>query len=142
MAEIVLHRADGTTLRASYRVGPALIGRSPTAPLRILDEFISRTHCEIGVREGQAVLRDLNSHNGTFVNDEQVQERTVVNGDRIRLGQTELTVEIAQPPRTPGSPAASGDFDVVLRVTPKQPPPASPGETVRITFPPIIPGKT
>ena len=43
-------------------------------------------------------LRDLNSSNGTFVNDKRVQSETeVVDGDRIVLGETEMRFHAAAP---------------------------------------------
>jgi len=70
-----------------------LIGRDPDAEVRVLDQGVSRRHAEI-VRIGELyILRDCGSRNGTFVNDEQVQERVLREGDKIRVGGSVLVFE-------------------------------------------------
>ena len=64
------------------------IGRRVTSDLHLPSGEVSRDHAEI-VREGTTyVLRDRVSRYGTFVNGDEVKERTLVHGDRIRLGRT------------------------------------------------------
>jgi hypothetical protein len=54
------------------------------------DERASRYHAEIR-REGSGyVLRDLNSKNGTMVNGQRISRHTLADGDRIRIGGSEL----------------------------------------------------
>jgi len=135
MGELTLQRADGTTVSASLAGGPVLVGRGAAAPIRILDEFISRAHCEVVIQEARVVLRDLNSHNGTLVNGQRVQEAALASGDRLQLGLTQLSVQISERPAAPGQ-SASRDLNVVLRVQPTAAPQPNPAETVRISLPP------
>ncbi len=64
------------------------IGRRETNDLRLAGSEVSRDHAEIAVQDNHFVLRDRNSRYGTYVNGEQVTERTLAHGDRIRLGRT------------------------------------------------------
>jgi len=62
-------------------------GRESECDWQIKDAAVSRRHCRIA-REGETefTLEDLNSHNGTFVNDLPVVRRRLEHGDRIRIG--------------------------------------------------------
>ena len=64
---------------------------------------VSRRHCCITVQEGQIVLTDLNSTNGSFVEEEQVTTVSLQPGQHLRLGDAELLLEPASeselPPR-------------------------------------------
>lgn len=66
------------------------IGRQPGANLVIYHNSISRRHAEITYANGQYVLRDLGSKNGTFVNDTRLEPgstRILTMGDRLRFGK-------------------------------------------------------
>jgi sigma-B regulation protein RsbU (phosphoserine phosphatase) len=64
------------------------IGRRETNDLRLAGSEVSRDHAEIDAQDNQFLIRDRNSRYGTYVNGEQVTERALVHGDRIRLGRT------------------------------------------------------
>jgi phosphoserine phosphatase RsbU/P len=64
------------------------IGRRETNDLRLAGSEVSRDHAAIAVENNKFVLRDRSSRYGTYVNGEQVTERTLVHGDRIRLGRS------------------------------------------------------
>jgi len=72
--------------------GPAVIGRSPTADLHVRDQWVSRRQCAIQFEGDQFSIRDLESRHGTFVNNEKVSRQELNNGDRIRIGLTQLVV--------------------------------------------------
>jgi len=76
--------------------GPSfLIGRAEQCQLRPNSDQIAREHCQIEIEQGRAVIRDLNSKTGTFINDEKVSgERELRNGDRLRVGQLEFEVQL------------------------------------------------
>jgi hypothetical protein len=61
------------------------LGRSRDCDLLIQDVESSRLHAEVLRRGDEYVLRDLESSNGTFVNDVAVEEHTLRHGDRIRV---------------------------------------------------------
>ncbi len=67
------------------------IGRAPTNQIVIKDERCSRCHAEMFMSEGQWVLRDLDSRNGTAVGGELTQGDKVLSpGDVIRIGSSQL----------------------------------------------------
>jgi Nif-specific regulatory protein len=64
------------------------VGRAPYNWLTIKSATISRQHFFFELTEGGWKLTDLDSHNGTFVNDTPVRERLLVNGDHLRAGDS------------------------------------------------------
>src|SRR5919107_3234904 len=92
------------------------IGRRETNDLRLAGSEVSRDHAEIALQDSHFVLRDRNSRYGTYVNGEQVAERTLAHGDRIRLGRTggaEMVFLIdatEAPPIEKSTTTAIGDF--------------------------------
>jgi signal transduction histidine kinase len=74
----------------------ALIGRESRA-LPMSDNTVSRRHCELVPHDGQWILKDLGSSNGTYVNGLRVDNTYALKlGDQIRVGKT-LLVFGAQP---------------------------------------------
>jgi sigma-B regulation protein RsbU (phosphoserine phosphatase) len=90
MSEARLHVSDSQGRRVVVLDRPLfLIGRRTAADLQIVSTDVSREHAEIAQEEGRFLLRDRGSRYGTFVNGEQVTERVLEHGDRIRLGRTD-----------------------------------------------------
>ena len=70
------------------REGANLIGRAPGVTVRIDSIWVSRHHARVEVELEDAVIEDLGSRNGTFVNGERVEEpATLISGDIISLGK-------------------------------------------------------
>jgi len=69
------------------------IGRSPTNNIFIRDKNVSRVQCEIVVADGVVRLTDLQSTNGTFVNDVRTTEIILKVKDEVRVGTTLLQLE-------------------------------------------------
>ena len=67
------------------------IGRAPTNQVVIKDERCSRCHAEVFLSEGQWMLRDLESRNGTNIAGAPVRgDYPLEPGDVIRIGQSHL----------------------------------------------------
>ena len=67
------------------------IGRSPNCIMVLEDEYVSGQHAMLSPQDGEWVIEDLGSRNGTFVDDERITQPTVVHpGTTIRIGQTTL----------------------------------------------------
>ncbi|MCG5052390.1 MAG: diguanylate cyclase [Myxococcales bacterium] len=65
-----------------------VLGRSSKCDIQIDQESVSRAHSKI-MNQGKTIrIRDLGSTNGTYVNDEQIEERTLTDGDLIKIGRT------------------------------------------------------
>ncbi len=91
------------------------IGRRETNDLRLAGSEVSRDHAEIALQDNHFVVRDRNSRSGTYVNGEQVAERTLAHGDRIRLGRSggaEMVFILADspPPVERATTTAIGDL--------------------------------
>jgi phosphoserine phosphatase RsbU/P len=91
------------------------IGRRETNDLRLAGSEVSRDHAEIAVQDNRFVLKDRNSRYGTYVNGEQVSERALAHGDRIRLGRSggaEMVFLLADsaPPVERATTTAVGDL--------------------------------
>ncbi len=66
------------------------IGRGGQNEIRILDTEVSRRHALVQFREGDWILTDLKSSNGTFLNGRPVQRSVLRAGDQIQIGRTIL----------------------------------------------------
>jgi succinoglycan biosynthesis transport protein ExoP len=66
------------------------IGRQAPSDWQLRDDTISRQQCVLRRQNGRYLLIDFQSHNGSFVNGALVRQITLQNGDKIRLGRTEL----------------------------------------------------
>jgi Nif-specific regulatory protein len=69
---------------------PLVIGRETSADLPIADASVSRRHSKIEKKDDGFVITDLESLNGTFVNDVPVRSRVLEHGDRVRIGDTQF----------------------------------------------------
>ena len=69
---------------------PVVIGRDTTATLCIADASVSRRHSQIEKENGEFVILDLESLNGTFINDVPVKRRKLQHGDRVRIGDSQF----------------------------------------------------
>ena len=75
------------------RLGKNTLGRKPDNHVVIADEFASRLHAEIYCESELAILYDLGSLNGTFVNRERITKPHVLQAeDQIRIGQYVITL--------------------------------------------------
>ncbi len=83
----------GPGVDAELEDGTVVIGRSKRCVIVLGDPNVSRQHAELRLRGAAAVIRDLDSTNGTRVNGRTVHETTVRPGDRIELGTTVLRFE-------------------------------------------------
>ena len=96
--------AAGESVEIKLTNQPLTIGRSPKADVVLSDEKASRLHCGIRWRDKQYLLKDLESKNGTYVNNEPVESAVLKPGDKLRVGGTVFAVEPS--PRTGGTTTA------------------------------------
>jgi hypothetical protein len=74
--------------------GGLSIGRAADADVRIDDRYASGLHARVFLRAGHYFVEDMNSTNGTLLNDATVSgEAELRDGDLIRIGDTEFRFE-------------------------------------------------
>jgi adenylate cyclase len=67
------------------------IGRHPNNSIQVLDRIISKEHAQVfKAPDGNYVLRDLGSLNGTYMNGVRIMERVLQEGDEFTLGSTRM----------------------------------------------------
>lgn len=77
--------------RRFYLTGPEhVIGRNPDVDIYLPDESISRSHARVILRNDGYLLQDMDSKNGTFLNDTRVHECPLHTGDEITVGNHAL----------------------------------------------------
>ncbi|MEJ7732658.1 MAG: FHA domain-containing protein [Polyangiaceae bacterium] len=95
---------EGFTGRRFSLDAPCLVGRGPYNHVVLNDNRISRQHAKVSPESGGHVVYDLNSANGTYVNDVQVKRQKLLPNDVVRFGPFSFKFEssssdIARPPR-------------------------------------------
>jgi hypothetical protein len=67
---------------------PLSIGRDPAQSLVIIQEpIVSKLHCQIFARSGKVFVKDLNSTNGVYLNEEKIDEGELNDNDIVFLGK-------------------------------------------------------
>jgi two-component system cell cycle response regulator len=87
---VVIYAPNSTQLgkRFSLANGPVRIGRGVENDVILFSDSVSRRHARVEKREVAYRVVDMHSTNGTYVNDELVQERQLRRGDQIKIGDT------------------------------------------------------
>ncbi len=86
---------------------PVVIGRGTDSTLTIKHPLLSRRHCEVYEENGQVIVKDLDSLNGTFVNNTSAETPLeLTSGSQLKLGAVEIKVSFEG-----GAVSASADAD-------------------------------
>jgi DNA-binding winged helix-turn-helix (wHTH) protein len=92
----------------ALREGRNVIGRDPAAHIRLDLAAVSRRHAAINIHGEEAVVQDLGSRNGTWLNGEKLEAaRPLRPGDEIRIAQTAIRFQIAPGSARPTAPLGS-----------------------------------
>jgi hypothetical protein len=75
--------------------GMNTIGRNPTNDFRIPEASVSSFHCELEISDAGVFVRDLQSTNGTFINDQPVDQAQLLANQVLQLGTVTLRLEAA-----------------------------------------------
>ena len=92
----VLNTPEAGDAQLRFRILPGsikTIGRSTGADFIVEAPLVSRIHCRLTAGANELEVLDLDSTNGTFVNGERVERRTLKIGDRLGVGRVELLIE-------------------------------------------------
>lgn len=72
-----------------------IIGRDPDSDISIPNDTISLKHCKIYFHHKQWWANDLDSTNGSFINENPIDSPVIItNGDALRLGNVTLSINI------------------------------------------------
>ncbi len=93
---LVVDRAPGHDAGMIYDLdGDIVLGRGEHAEIRLEDPFASSRHARVYDQGNIVVIEDLESTNGTYLNEELLQTpRPLHPGDRVRIGDSEFTFEV------------------------------------------------
>ena len=106
MAAAIEIAVRGTALVYALPEGTTVtVGRVPQCEIHIDDQAVSRRHCALAVRGSALEIADLDSANGTFLNERIVKNAVARPGDLIRVGSTVLEYRDPTAQRTPASTA-------------------------------------
>jgi pSer/pThr/pTyr-binding forkhead associated (FHA) protein len=105
MAKLVVLSAGMTGRTHELKADKTTIGRVEDNAFQIAEPSVSSHHCEVLLRGGEVVVRDLDSTNGTYVNGERVTESVLKTNQILRLGQIELRLEADAPAAGAAAPA-------------------------------------
>jgi predicted component of type VI protein secretion system len=99
-----------------------VIGRDAQCNLRPGSALISKRHCAVIVKNGDVFVRDFDSTNGTFINDQPLKGETAVKHDDIlKAGPLEFRIAIEEAPAIPPSKTPTPTAGSPKKLTPPAP---------------------
>jgi pSer/pThr/pTyr-binding forkhead associated (FHA) protein len=101
MSRLVLKFANAELKEVPLGARPVTIGRAPDNDIQVDNLAVSNYHARVYVEAGSLVLEDLNSLNGSFLNEMRVERAMLKDGDRIQVGKHEIVVDQARDAAVP-----------------------------------------
>jgi pSer/pThr/pTyr-binding forkhead associated (FHA) protein len=89
-ALLVVQRGPNAGARFLLDADRTTAGRRPESDIFLDDVTVSRKHAEFVRREGQFVVRDVGSLNGTYVDRDRIEEAVLKDGDEVQIGKYRL----------------------------------------------------
>jgi pSer/pThr/pTyr-binding forkhead associated (FHA) protein len=99
MANLILEMVEGTGAGTQVPLQTVIdIGRDPSLQVHLdSDTQVSRRHARVTAQNGVALVEDLGSTNGTYVNEQPISGPRQLNpGDRVRVGLTVFELRSSQ----------------------------------------------
>lgn len=85
---------QGSVQVQRFRKPVVTIGRDPDCECTLVSEKVSLHHARLSYHQNQWWIEDLNSTNGSFLNEEPIlASAVVVDGDRLRCGDVVITIQ-------------------------------------------------
>ena len=86
LAELTIVRGPSTGERFILDNPEVTIGRDPNCEVFLNDRTVSRRHAHLSIQGGRAIIEDLGSLNGTWVDAAIVSSSELFNGSTIQIG--------------------------------------------------------
>jgi predicted component of type VI protein secretion system len=93
MSRLVLRFENAMLKEVPLGTQPVTIGRAPDNDIYIDNLAVSNYHARIYVEAGSLVVEDLNSLNGSFLNDIRIERAMLKDGDTVLIGKHEIRVD-------------------------------------------------
>jgi predicted component of type VI protein secretion system len=93
MSRLVLKFESAALKEVPLGTRPVTIGRAPDNDIQIDNLAVSNYHARVYLEAGSLVVEDLNSLNGSFLNDIRVERAMLKDGDAILIGKHEILVD-------------------------------------------------
>jgi hypothetical protein len=93
MSRLVLKFENAVLKEVSLGTRPVTIGRAPDNDLSIDNLAVSNYHARVYTEAGSLVVEDLNSLNGSFLNDIRIERAMLKDGDTIQIGKHQIWVD-------------------------------------------------
>jgi len=107
MAKLVILTQGMTDRAHELKADRTTIGRVEDNMFQIAEPSVSSHHCEVLLRGSDIVIKDLDSTNGTFINNQKIGESVLNPGQILRLGNVELRLDTGAPQAAGTPPSAS-----------------------------------
>ncbi|HEX2715755.1 MAG TPA: FHA domain-containing protein [Candidatus Acidoferrales bacterium] len=123
MARLMLRFDSAVLQEVPIAGGPIRIGRAPDNDIRIDNLAVSNYHARVYAEADRLVVEDLESLNGTFVNDLRVERALLHDGDSILIGKHHIVVDAAHdaaPAPVAGRKVAAPKVDETMMLDTKQ----------------------
>ncbi len=116
MASLFIIKGADKGKRFELKAKVVGLGRDNSNPIRLHDNEVSRRHAEVRRVDDSYRVVDLKSANGSFLNDEPIDQAPLRPGDQIRVGQTVL---LFQDSITEAGREMTARVDVLGRASPE-----------------------
>jgi len=93
MSRLLLKFESATLKEVPLGTRPVTIGRAPDNDIQIDNLAVSNYHARVYVEAGSLVVEDLNSLNGSFLNEIRVERAMLKDGDTILIGKHHIIVD-------------------------------------------------
>jgi pSer/pThr/pTyr-binding forkhead associated (FHA) protein len=91
--ELLVTESEGSPRSYPMNADPLAIGRAESCEIILNDTYVSQMHARVYPKDGEWLVEDLGSTNGTYLNRAKVTQPSPVGvGDEIRIGKTTLEV--------------------------------------------------
>ncbi|MSR56782.1 MAG: FHA domain-containing protein [Planctomycetaceae bacterium] len=89
-----------------------LVGRRDGCDIALRFPNVSSRHCELEMREGYWLVRDLNSSNGTKVNGVRVRSKWILPGDELAVAKHRFKIDYTVAPDAPPPPPLAENDEI------------------------------